>query len=215
MKTEGGTLEENINILQRQIENDNNGNNALTKDARTFIAMSLRDVKNQDGELVYPSLTAKKEDDTDSKKSTMDIKQEELSSGTTNNFSSARIVMVDINGDGNKTPVPLTDKNKKILEANQIEIPAIKEESDEDSILETKNDSVKTKKVGTDTVIKKIVPADVGIKNQPVFESLQSIQKILPNAMTGKEIKEKYDINFPLNNYTVFRPFKEISEQGR
>jgi len=33
--------------------------------------------------------------------------------------------------------------------------------------------------------------------------------------MTGKEIKEKYDINFPLNNYTVFRPFKEISEQGR
>ena len=215
MKTEGGTLEENINILQRQIENDNNGNNTLTKDARTFIAMALKDVKNQDGELVYPSLTAKKEDDTDSKKSTMDIKQEELSSGTTNKFSSARIVMVDINGDGNKTPVPLTDKNKKILEANQIEIPAIKEESDEDSILEKKNDSVKTKKVGTDTVIKKIVPADVGIKNQPVFESLQSIQKILPNEMTGKEIKEKYEINFYLPNRAIFKPFKEITKRGR
>ena len=177
--------------------------------------MSLKNVKNQDGELVYPSLTAKKEDDTDSKKSTMDIKQEELSSGTTNNINNVRTVMVDINKDGNISAVPLTEKNKKILEAHQIEIPAIKEESDEDSILETINDSVKTKKIGTDTVIKKIIPADVGIKNQPVFESLQSIQKILPNEMTGAEIKSKYEINFDIPDKVTFRPFKEISEQGR
>ena len=74
---------------------------------------------------------------------------------------------------------------------------------------------IETKKVGTDTIVKKITPIDIGIENQPVFESLQSIQKILPNEMTGKEIKAKYEINFYLPDRAIFRPSKEISEQGR
>ena len=34
MEKEGGSLEENINALQRIIEQDNNGNESLTQEAR-------------------------------------------------------------------------------------------------------------------------------------------------------------------------------------
>ena len=37
----GGTLEYNINVLQRALENDNDGNNQLTQDARDYIAEAL------------------------------------------------------------------------------------------------------------------------------------------------------------------------------
>ena len=40
-KIEGGTLEENINYLQRQLQGDNNGDNQFTKDAREVIAVHL------------------------------------------------------------------------------------------------------------------------------------------------------------------------------
>jgi hypothetical protein len=208
MQTEGGTLEENINYLQRQLERDNNGTNQLTKDARTFIAMSLKDVTNSEGELLYPSLTAKKEkdstgqvDNTATGKSTMDIKQEELSSGKiTNDYSNVRTVVVTING--KEESVPLTEKNKKILEANKISIPAVQEDA-------MTGDGSAMEKVANETEIKKIKPSDVGIGNPSgYFETLESIKAILPNKMSGQEIMDKYNIAFPINKFTNYSPSK-------
>tara|TARA_R100000005_G_C5001105_1_gene208114 strand:+ start:534 stop:2321 length:1788 start_codon:yes stop_codon:yes gene_type:complete len=40
------------------------------------------------------------------------------------------------------------------------------------------------------------------------FATLESVLKILPEAMSGAEIKEKYAIDFPINEKTIFRPLK-------
>ena len=40
------------------------------------------------------------------------------------------------------------------------------------------------------------------------FATLESVLKILPEAMSGAEIKEKYAIDFPINEKTIFRPIK-------
>mgnify|MGYP003649456143 CR=1 FL=1 len=66
--------------------------------------------------------------------------------------------------------------------------------------------SPKIKKVGTDTVIDKISPKDTGFANKPMFESIDEIKSVLRQPMTGKEIKENYDINFPVNLYTTYSP---------
>ena len=42
----------------------------------------------------------------------------------------------------------------------------------------------------------------------PKFTTLESVLKILPNNMTGKEIKEKYNIDFKINEKSLFRPLK-------
>ncbi len=42
----------------------------------------------------------------------------------------------------------------------------------------------------------------------PKFTTLESVLKILPNSMTGKEIKEKYNIDFKINEKSLFRPLK-------
>ena len=40
------------------------------------------------------------------------------------------------------------------------------------------------------------------------FSTLESVLKILPEAMSGADIKEKYAIDFPINEKTMFRPLK-------
>ena len=54
----------------------------------------------------------------------------------------------------------------------------------------------------------KITSKEVGFNNKPVFESIEEVPAKLPNDMTGAEIKEKYEIAFPLNNKTVYRSTK-------
>ncbi len=214
-KTAGGTLEDNINALQRQLQNDNNGSEQLTKDARTFIALSLKDVTNTDGELIYPSLTAKKEkdstgqaDNTATGKSTMEIKQEEYyqdSKGRTTDkedFGSVRTIIVKDKVSGEDTKVPLTTKNKMWLKKNYPEVNLAVEQdtaTGDGNIMET---------IANETVKEKIKPADIGIKNQPVFETLESIKAILPNEMSGQEIMDKYEISFPINKFTKYSPSK-------
>jgi len=41
-----------------------------------------------------------------------------------------------------------------------------------------------------------------------MFNNLSDVLKILPEPMSGKEIKEKYTINFPINEFSTFRPLK-------
>jgi len=49
-------------------------------------------------------------------------------------------------------------------------------------------------------------PSDFGIKNKPVFENINEVQQVLKFPMSGKEIKETFDINFPVNDKTQYRP---------
>jgi len=66
-------------------------------------------------------------------------------------------------------------------------------------------DSVSNKNV---TQPIKKTPADFGQVNQPVFETLESILKVLDMPMTGEEIKNRFDISpgLKINSKNVFRP---------
>ena len=54
----------------------------------------------------------------------------------------------------------------------------------------------------------KKTPADFGQVNQPVFETLESIRKVITMPMTGEEIKNTFDISpgLKINSKTIFRP---------
>ena len=118
-----------------------------------------------------------------------------------------RTVVVTI--DGEKKEVPLTDKNKEILNANKIDYSVKEDKTTGDAAIAEQMSSLLRKDK------KKIVPKDVGKVNQPVFEKLQEITDILPNEMTGKEIKEKYEINFYIPDRAIFKPKQFISERYR
>ena len=62
--------------------------------------------------------------------------------------------------------------------------------------------------IANETIKEKIKPADIGIENQPVFETLESIKAILPNKMSGQEIMDKYEIGFKINKFTEYSPSK-------
>jgi len=129
----------------------------------------------------------------------MDVKQKEMEDAT---IGGVRTVMVDINGDGTKTQVPLTNKNKQILKANNISIPDVQEES-------TAGDGSIIKQVASETETKKITPQDVGVSGGTnFFENREDVFAILPNDMTGQEIMDKYNISFPLNKFTVYKSTK-------
>jgi len=134
----------------------------------------------------------------------MDMKQREMEDVTIGNV---RTVMVDINGDGKKSAVPLTTKNKQILKANNITIPDVQEEP-------TAGDGSVMEQVASETEVKKITPQDVGMgSGTNFFTKKADILAILPNDMTGREIKEKYNVDMlpgqTFNNSTVYKPTKK------
>ena len=45
--------------------------------------------------------------------------------------------------------------------------------------------------------------------NGKPFTKLSDVQKLLTQNLTGKQIKEQYDIDFPINEKSLFRPIKE------
>ena len=67
----------------------------------------------------------------------------------------------------------------------------------------------KTKTIGTDTVVDKISPQDVGFENKPVFENLTELLTIIKFPMSGKELKAQYEFAFPINEKTTFYPRKK------
>ena len=197
-KVEGGSKQENMNFIQKEIEADNNGNQALTKEARDFIANALLTAKKSNGELYYPEVNKKVTDASEPKSSTMEMKQKEYEDLT---FGGVRTVKVTINGE--EKQVPLTTKNKQILEANNIAIPDVQQEP-------TAGDGAVMEKVASETEVKKITPQDVGMgSGTNFFESIDDVKAILPNDMNGAEIKQKYNISFPLNDFTVYRTTKK------
>tara|TARA_R100000654_G_scaffold69211_1_gene98660 strand:- start:277 stop:2217 length:1941 start_codon:yes stop_codon:yes gene_type:complete len=198
MEKEGGSLEENINALQRIIEQDNNGSEALTQEARDVIANALSTAKKGDGSLYYEEIIneiQKEKNKGKATSSTMDMKQEEMANAMIGNV---RTVKVNING--KEQIVPLTTKNKAILKANNITIPDIEQEP-------TAGDGSVMEQVASETDTKRITPQDAGLEaDSNFFTSLDSVKAILPNDMSGKEIKEKYNIDFNINDNTIYKP---------
>jgi len=103
---------------------------------------------------------------------------------------------------GQDTIVPLTTKNKIWLTKNY---PEVNLAVDQDTMT---GDAKIAETIANETVKEKIKPADLGIKNQPVFETLESIKAILPYKMSGQEIMDKYEIGFKINKFTEFSPSK-------
>ena len=128
--------------------------------------------------------------------STMDMKQEEMANAMM--IGNVRTVKININGE--EKLVPLTTKNKAILKAEGIAIPDIKQEP-------TAGDGSVMEQVVSETDTKKITPQDAGLEaDSNFFTSLDSVKAILPNDMSGKEIKEKYNVDFPINDNTIYKP---------
>jgi len=205
MTKEGGTLEENINFLQRQLENDNNGNESLTKETRDFIAQALLKARKTNGELYYSDINKKISENIGNKvSSTMDTKQNELSSGADiQDFSKVRKIIIKDKVTGQDTSVPLTTKNMNWLRKNYPEVDlSVKQDT-------TTGDGNIIEQTSSKNKVKKITPQNVGIDTGiNFFTKLSDIKKILPNDMTGKEIKEKYNIDFPINDFTIYKPTK-------
>ena len=117
--------------------------------------------------------------------------------GETNNVEK-KTITVTIDGEtatleDNETTKAFIEKSKNAGKEVKISTPIKQEEKVIDN-------------VSSDTVVKKLVPNDFGIVNKPVFESIKEIREVLDIPMSGKEIKERYDINFPINDKTIFRP---------
>ncbi len=108
--------------------------------------------------------------------------------------------------DGNN--IPLTEKNKEVLESQGIDWKnQEKVNVPQKEIIKTKSgDMDVAEQVAKATTTTKITPKDIGQVNMPVFETLESILKILPSAMTGQEIMDKYEIAFPINKFTKYSP---------
>ena len=87
-----------------------------------------------------------------------------------------------------------------------------KNEESKTKLGDSETDSAYEKKEtrGAGEVLEKITPKDTGFFEKPVFESIEEITAIENVPMTGKEIKEKYEINFPLNDKTVYAPTDNI-----
>tara|TARA_R100000951_G_C2642506_1_gene181444 strand:+ start:52 stop:1902 length:1851 start_codon:yes stop_codon:yes gene_type:complete len=64
-KTASGTLEDNINAIQRNLSTENAGNSSLAKEIRKTIATSLYNVQNSKGESLYPTLNPKPNKETE------------------------------------------------------------------------------------------------------------------------------------------------------
>jgi hypothetical protein len=110
--------------------------------------------------------------------------------------------------DGNN--IPLTEKNKEVLESQGIDWKnQEKVNVPQKEIIKTKSgDMDVAEQVAKATTTNKITPKDIGQVNMPVFETLESILEILPSAMTGQEIMDKYEIAFPINKFTKYSPSK-------
>ena len=113
-----------------------------------------------------------------------------------------KTMQVEING---KTVTMIDNEESRNMLAEDIQkgenIKIINNVKQEEKLI----DSATTETVSEP--IKK-TPADFGQVNQPVFETLESILKVMEMPMTGEEIKNTFDISpgLKINSKTVFRP---------
>ena len=123
-------------------------------------------------------------------------------SSNINTGQDQKTMQVEING---KTVTMIDNEESRNMLAEDIQkgenIKIINNVKQEEKVI----DSATTETVTTP--IKK-TPSDFGQVNQPVFETLESILKVIDMPMTGEEIKNTFDISpgLKINSKTVFRP---------
>lgn len=109
--------------------------------------------------------------------------------------------------DGQTKIVDDTPDNRKLATDRNITIEPVNVKKPQTEIKQEEKliDSAMTE---TATTPIKKTPADFGQVNQPVFETLESILKVIDMPMTGEEIKNTFDISpgLKINSKTTFRP---------
>ena len=205
VERDGGSLEQQMNIIQKSMQNDRTGNGKYATSIRDTIAASLG--LNKETEVATDS------SETSSKFSNSvapapDTPQSNivmLTDPTTN-----KEVPIDLSIKANVENLKSTSKGREILQQNGVLELSSKEISNIDaSSGSTSGDSSVAKQVANATTKEKIKPSDVGIGNPSgYFETLDSIKAILPNDMSGQEIMDKYNIAFPINKNTKYSSSK-------
>lgn len=109
--------------------------------------------------------------------------------------------------DGQTKIVDDTPNNRKLATDRNMTIEPVNVKKPQTEIKQEEKliDSAMTE---TATTPIKKTPADFGQINQPVFETLESILKVIDMPMTGEEIKNTFDISpgLKINSKTIFRP---------
>ena len=135
-------------------------------------------------------------------KSTPNKENVNKTSSNINTGQDQKTMQVEING---KTVTMIDNEESRNMLAEDIQkgenIKIINNVKQEEKVI----DSATTETVTTPT---KKTPSDFGQVNQPVFETLESILKVIDMPMTGEEIKNTFDISpgLKINSKTVFRP---------
>ena len=204
VERDGGSLEQQMNIIQKSMQNDRTGNGKYATSIRDTIAASLG--LNKETEVATDS------SETSSKFSNSvapapDTPQSNIVMLTDPNTN--KEVPIDLSVKANVENLKSTSQARAILQQNE---SMLELSSEERSILDassgsTSGDSSVAEQVANATTKEKIKPSDVGIGNPSgYFETLDSIKAILPNDMSGQEIMDKYNIAFPINKFTVYSP---------
>ena len=135
-------------------------------------------------------------------KSAPNKENENETSSNINTGQDQKTMQVEING---KTVTMIDNEESRNMLAEDIQkgenIKIIDNIKQEEKIIDSATNENVT------TPVKK-TPADFGQINQPVFETLESILKVIDMPMTGEEIKNTFDISpgLKINSKTVFRP---------
>ena len=205
VERDGGSLEQQMNIIQKSMQNDRTGNGKYATSIRDTIAASLG--LNKETEVATDS------SETSSKFSNSvapapDTPQSNivmLTDPTTN-----KEVPIDLSVKANVENLKSTSQGRAILQENgMLELSSEERNKIDTTSGSTSGDSSVAEQVANATTKEKIKPSDVGIGNPSgYFETLDSIKAILPNDMSGQEIMDKYNIAFPINKNTKYSSSK-------
>lgn len=127
-----------------------------------------------------------------------------------NNTESDTEVRVVYNGNS----IIVNEESTKLFKDNGVDINTLPKDNVTNKKTTTSISSNEDEKIidsiTNENVTKPIkkTPADFGQVNQPVFETLESIRKVMTMPMTGEEIKNTFDISpgLKINSKTIFRP---------
>jgi hypothetical protein len=137
----------------------------------------------------------------------LNIQTEKPGKVSDTNINKGNVNAVVVNGQ----TIPLTENNKKYLDsinfdyssAEKVIAPqsTVKQDGGDGSVAE------QTLGVNQDVInkSKKIEPSEMG---DTTFTNLESVLKVLPRPMTGQEIKDTYQIDFPINVKSRYSPLK-------
>lgn len=206
VERDGGSLEQQMNIIQKSMQNDRTGNGEYATNIRNTIAASL-------------GLDKETEVSADSTETSSKFKDSTWTPGT--DAPQSNIIMILDTKTNKEVPIDLSEKanvenlkstsqGRAILQENgMLELSSEEKNKINTKFGLTSGDSSVAEQVAKATTKEKIKPSDVGIGNPSgYFETLDSIKTILPNDMSGQEIMDKYNIAFPINKNTKYSPSK-------